>query len=194
MKRLGLITVVSIGIAAAVFAQAGQRTAPATAAVPPGDWYNINRDSGATRFSPLTQINVGNVAKLQQMWTFPGAGGSSVPVFVNGVMYLSAGRRVVAVDGDTGKEVWAFTLPAPAPPAAPPAPASAVQPPGGAPPAAAAAPAAPVAPAAPAGAPPAPGAQAGGGRGGGGRAGGGPGGGGPPVEDAAVARRLPRAA
>src|SRR6185436_5036316 len=127
MKRLGLITAVSIGIAAAVFAQAGQRAATTPAAVAQGDWQNINRDSGATRFSPLTQINPGNVAKLQQMWTFPGVGGSSVPVVVNGVMYLSAGRRVVAVDGDTGKEVWAFTLPAPAaPPAAPPAPASAV--------------------------------------------------------------------
>ena len=70
MKRFGLITAVSIGIAAAVFAQAGQRTAPATA-VAPGDWQNINRDSGATRFSPLTQINAGNVGKLTQAWTFP---------------------------------------------------------------------------------------------------------------------------
>ena len=104
MKRLGLVTVVSIGIAAAVFAQAGQRAATTPAAVAQGDWQNINRDSGATRFSPLTQINAGNVAKLAQVWTFPGAGGSSVPVVVNGVMYLSAGRRVVAVDGDTGKE------------------------------------------------------------------------------------------
>ena len=165
MKRLGLITVVSIGIAAAVFAQAGQRAATTPAAVAQGDWQNINRDSGATRFSPLTQINAGNVAKLQQMWTFPGVGGSSVPVVVNGVMYLSAGRRVVAVDGDTGKEVWAFTLPAPAAPVAPPAAAV---------------------PQAPAPAPPVPAVQAGaaapqgGGRGGGGRAGGGPGGGGPP--------------
>ena len=37
-----------------------------------------------------------------------------MPVVVNGVMYLSAGRRVVAVDADTGKEVWAYTLTAPA--------------------------------------------------------------------------------
>jgi len=65
MKRLGLITAVSIGIAAAVFAQAGQRGATTPAAVAQGDWQNINRDPGASRFSPLTQINVGNVAKLQ---------------------------------------------------------------------------------------------------------------------------------
>jgi len=178
MKRLGLITVVSIGIAAAVFAQAGQRAATTPGAVAAGDWQNINRDSGATRFSPLTQINAGNVAKLQQMWTFPGAGGSSVPVVVNGVMYLSAGRRVVAVDGDTGKEVWAFTLPAPAAPVAAAPPSDAQQQ------AAAAAGATPAAPVAPAGAAAAPqgdgrrGGGAGGGRGGG-RAGGGPGGGGP---------------
>ena len=171
MKRLGLITAVSIGIAAAVFAQSNQRSAAQAGAVPPGDWHNINRDSGATRFSPLNQINAGNVANLKQAWTFTmTGGGSSVPLVVNGVMFVSSGRRVVAIDGESGKEVWAFTLPAPAAAAAPPA----VQP----------APA-PVPPAAvPAGAPAA-GAAAGqgdgrrgGGPGGGGRAGGAPGGGG----------------
>src|SRR5688500_8947790 len=110
MKRLGLITAVSIAIAAAVFAQSNQRGA----AVAPGDWHNINRDSGATRFSPLNQINAGNVANLKQAWTFAmTGGGSSVPLVVNGVMFVSSGRRVVAIDGESGKEVWEFTLPAP---------------------------------------------------------------------------------
>jgi len=169
MKRLGLITAVSIGIAAAVFAQSNQRnTAPA--AVAAGDWHNINRDSGATRFSPLNQINSGNVATLAQAWTFPmTGGGSSVPLVVNGAMFVSSGRRVVAIDGDTGKEVWEFTLPAPAAPAAPPA---AQQAPAPAPPVAP--PAAPVAGAAPGQGD----GRRGGGPGGGGRAGGGPGGGG----------------
>ncbi len=186
MKRLGLITVVSIGIAAAVFAQSNQRGAAATTAVPPGDWHNINRDSGATRFSPLTQITPANVGKLTQSWTFAmTGGGSSVPLVVNGVMYVSSGRRVVAIDGDTGKEVWAYTLTAPAPPAPPAAPAAAPpQAPAAAPPANPAAPA----PAAPAGGAAAgqgdgrrgggAGGRAGGAPGGGGRAGGGPGGGG----------------
>src|SRR5688572_22238848 len=170
MKRLGLITAVSIGIAAAVFAQSNQRN-PAPAAVAAGDWHNINRDSGATRFSPLNQINAGNVANLKQAWTFAmTGGGSSVPLVVNGVMFVSSGRRVVAIDGESGKEVWEFTLPAPAAAAAPPA---VQQAPAAAPPAAA-----------PAGAPAAGAApgqgdgRRGGGPGGGGRAGGGPGGGG----------------
>ena len=170
MKRLGLITAVSIGIAAAVFAQSNQRSATPAAAVAPGDWHNINRDSGATRFSPLNQINAGNVAKLTQSWTFTmTGGGSSVPLVVNGVMFVSSGRRVVAIDGDTGKEVWAFTLPAPAPTAPPPA--SVQQQPPAAPPAPPAAQAGVAAPAQGDG-------RRGGGPGGGGRAGGGPGGGG----------------
>ena len=41
------------------------------AAIAAGDWVNINREPGATRFSPLTQINPGNVAKLTQAWTLP---------------------------------------------------------------------------------------------------------------------------
>ena len=169
MKRLGLITAVSIGIAAAVFAQSNQRN-PAPAVVAAGDWHNINRDSGATRFSPLNQITSGNVARLAQAWTFPmTGGGSSVPLVVNGVMFVSSGRRVVAIDGDTGKEVWEFTLPAPATAATPPA---AQQAPAPAPPVAP--PAAPVAGAAPGQGD----GRRGGGPGGGGRAGGGPGGGG----------------
>ena len=91
--------------------------------MPDGDWRTINRDLAATRYSPLKQINAGNVAKLKEAWTFRlGGGGSSVPLVVNGVMYVSSGDRVVALDGDTGKEIWAHSLqPVVAPaPAAPP--------------------------------------------------------------------------
>src|SRR5688572_27229868 len=153
MKRAtGVLTAVAIGIGAAVFAQTNQRGGT-TSAVPAGDWHNINRDAGATRFSPLTQINAGNVGKLTQAWTFPGVGGSSVPVVVNGVVYLAAGRRVVAVDADSGKQVWEYTLTPPGAPPAAAAPAPAAPPPVAAP--APAPPAAPGAPPAQAGAAPA---------------------------------------
>ena len=35
-----------------------------------GDWPSFGRDSGAQRFSPLTQINKQNVAALRQAWAF----------------------------------------------------------------------------------------------------------------------------
>jgi quinoprotein glucose dehydrogenase len=130
-------------------------------AVAPGDWQTINRDLAATRYSPLNQINTGNVAKLAAAWSFPVAGaGSAVPLVVNGVMYVPNGGRVTAIDGETGKELWSFTLATLT--SAPPAPADA------APPAAAPAPAAPGAPA---------GAPGAGGQGRGGRQGAAPGGG-----------------
>ena len=34
------------------------------------DWPGYGRDKGAQRYSPLTQIHTGNVAKLIPAWTF----------------------------------------------------------------------------------------------------------------------------
>src|SRR4026207_1556957 len=123
MKRLlgfSLVGIVAIG--AGVWAQSGR----AQNAVPDGVWRTINRDLAANRYSPLKQINASNVSSLKEAWTTRlGGGATSVPLVVNGVMYVSSGTRVVALDGDTGKEIWAHTLqpatpaPAPAPPVGP---------------------------------------------------------------------------
>jgi quinoprotein glucose dehydrogenase len=116
MKTTATLLVASVAAGAIAVLAQGNKPVP----VAPGNWVNINRESGATRFSPLNQINAGNVAKLQQAWTFAmGGGGSSVPLVVDGVMYVSSGRCVVALDADTGKEVWAYTVEAAAPPASP---------------------------------------------------------------------------
>ena len=173
MKRIpGFLAAVTVAVGVSAWAQSAQlgKAAP----VPAGNWVNINRDAGATRFSPLTQITPANVASLRQAWTFTGAGGSSVPLVVDGVMYVAAGRRVVALDADSGQEVWGYTIepaatPAGAatPPAPLPAPNAAAQPPAAA------------GVAAPGGAqgPAVPGRGAGGGRGAAAGPGGGPGGG-----------------
>jgi glucose dehydrogenase len=82
------------------------------------DWPMYNRDLASTRYSPLTQINAGNVAGLTQAWSYamrPGgtgpAGGAFsqvTPIVVNDVMYLPAGNRVVALEPETGKEIWSY--------------------------------------------------------------------------------------
>jgi quinoprotein glucose dehydrogenase len=113
MKRIpGVLVAIAAATAVSVWAQSGGN---AQQTVPPGDWRTINRDLSSNRFSPLTQINDSNVANLKEAWTFALTGGAqSVPLVVNGVMYVSSGARVVALDADTGKEVWAHTLqPAP---------------------------------------------------------------------------------
>ncbi len=84
------------------------------------DWPMFNRDLAGTRYSPLRQINTGNVAKLARAWTYhferegktiKGDSPSELyqeitPIVVDGVMYLPAGDRVVALDPETGKEIW----------------------------------------------------------------------------------------
>jgi glucose dehydrogenase len=61
------------------------------------DWPGYGRDPGAQRFSPLKQIDPGNVAKLVEAWRFetrPAAetgnkrASGTTPLMVNGVLYL----------------------------------------------------------------------------------------------------------
>lgn len=81
--------------------------------MPDGDWRTINRDLAATRFSPLSDVNRSNVANLRQAWTYPlRAFNTAVPVVVNGIMYLPAQNRVVALNAATGEEVWVYESPA----------------------------------------------------------------------------------
>jgi len=88
-----------------------------------GDWPLINRNLAANRYSPLTEINAGNVAKLTSSWTFElGGNSTAVPIVVGGIMYVPSRDRVVALDGDTGATVWTYQLPASPPTAAGAAP------------------------------------------------------------------------
>src|SRR6185503_15318849 len=87
------------------------------------DWPTYGHDLASTRFSPLTQINATNVAKLVPAWTYQMNATEdgqptrkmkmeATPLVINGVMYLpTPGGRVVALDPETGKEIWRYTLP-----------------------------------------------------------------------------------
>jgi glucose dehydrogenase len=90
-----------------------------------GDWPMYSHDLAGTRYSPLTQITSKNAANLKPAWTYrlrseaernaTGGGGVAgysevTPIVVNGVMYLTAGKRVLALDPETGKEIWTYTL------------------------------------------------------------------------------------
>lgn len=87
------------------------------------EWRSYGADPGGMRRSPLDQINRSNVAQLQRAWTYHtgeialglSRGDSRVaafqctPLMVGGVLYLSTpSNRVIAVDAETGKELWQF--------------------------------------------------------------------------------------
>jgi glucose dehydrogenase len=142
---IAVATVIAVSAAAMTAQGGGTASAPV---VKDGDWPNYNRDLAATRFSPLKQITTENVGSLKQAWAAQLPAGTQVPVVINGVMYATAGPRVVALDGDTGKEIWSYTIP----PVPRPSPTTAA--PGVPPPAVAGSQAAPVAaPGGPAAAP-----------------------------------------
>lgn len=74
------------------------------------DWPVFGHDPGARRFSPLKQINAGNIARLQRAWTFhtgkPGSEG--IPIVVGGIMYHAAANGLFAIEPETGKQLWHF--------------------------------------------------------------------------------------
>ncbi|HZR23944.1 MAG TPA: ThuA domain-containing protein [Vicinamibacterales bacterium] len=79
-----------------------------------GDWPMHDHDAGGTRFSPLTQITPANVSTLQPAWSFDtGVTGIQVtPLVVGGMMYVTAGKDIIALEPETGKVLWRFTAPA----------------------------------------------------------------------------------
>jgi glucose dehydrogenase len=81
------------------------------------EWQFYGRDPGGMRFSPLEQINVRNVQRLQRAWTYnvPTTASSwiesfeSTPLMVNDVLYFATQTGVaIAVDAETGKQLWIF--------------------------------------------------------------------------------------
>ncbi|HLY62614.1 MAG TPA: PQQ-binding-like beta-propeller repeat protein [Terriglobia bacterium] len=69
------------------------------------------------RFSPLKQINTTNVRQLQRAWTYEVAptrnsgidAFETTPLMVDGVLYFTTQTsRAIAVDAETGKELWVF--------------------------------------------------------------------------------------
>jgi glucose dehydrogenase len=81
------------------------------------EWHSYGQDPGGKRFSPLTQINKSNVQQLKRAWTYtlpqnPGtdvAAFESTPLMVDDVLYFaSATGQAIALDAETGKQLWLF--------------------------------------------------------------------------------------
>jgi alcohol dehydrogenase (cytochrome c) len=89
--------------------------APVTEAVlaspDPADWLHISRTYNQHRFSPLAQINKGNVARLRMAWSrgLPAGTQESTPIVYRGVMYVIApGASVQALDATNGDLIWEY--------------------------------------------------------------------------------------
>jgi quinoprotein glucose dehydrogenase len=91
-----------------------------------GDWPLYRHDLAGTGYSPLAQITTQNVGGLAQAWSYRlesdppaaappgrgrgGANSEASAIVVNGVMYVPAANRVVALEPESGKEIWAYSV------------------------------------------------------------------------------------
>jgi alcohol dehydrogenase (cytochrome c) len=77
----------------------------------PSDWLSFSRTPDAQRYSPLDQIDTGNVERLTLAWSRGLGSGTleSIPIVRDGVMYMLTPRAVVqAVDATNGDLLWEF--------------------------------------------------------------------------------------
>ncbi|MEZ5356921.1 MAG: PQQ-binding-like beta-propeller repeat protein [Bryobacteraceae bacterium] len=96
----------------------------------PEDWITYNGNVSGNRYSPLRQIDTSNVKKLTLQWTFsiplwrhflPDTpyyhenmryfGLETVPIVVDGVMYITGPNQAFAIDATTGLEMWHYARP-----------------------------------------------------------------------------------
>jgi quinoprotein glucose dehydrogenase len=94
---------------------------PSQQPLPQVEWLYYGGDPGNSRYSPLADINAGNVQRLQIAWqwkhwetplsefgTTPGFF-ESTPLMMDGVLYVTTPyNSIAAVDAETGKELWRF--------------------------------------------------------------------------------------
>ncbi len=87
----------------------------AFAAQDQSDWSLYGNGLHNQRFSPLAQINRGNVADLALAWRYETgikASFQTSPIVVDRVMYFSTPfNHIVALDAVTGKEIWRYAHP-----------------------------------------------------------------------------------
>ena len=80
-----------------------------------GDWLMNRRTYDGWGYSPLDQINVGNVARLRPAWVVAtGAinGHEAAPVVHDGVLFAATpGNQVMAIDVRTGTVLWRYRRP-----------------------------------------------------------------------------------
>lgn len=87
------------------------------------DWPVYGHDAGGLRYSPLKQVNTANVSTLQRAWTYhtgelppPKTQDSpraiafeATPLMIGNTLYVSTqSNRVIALDPETGREIWIY--------------------------------------------------------------------------------------
>ena len=111
--RIALAAALTLGAIAPAVSQSTPGFVPVTDAMiqhpDPNDWLSWRRTLDSWGYSPLSEINTGNVAQLRMVWARPLSDGSQegTPLVHDGVMYFPAPGDVVdAIDAKSGDVLW----------------------------------------------------------------------------------------
>jgi quinoprotein glucose dehydrogenase len=84
-----------------------------------GEWPAVGGNAHGAKYSPLGEITPANVANLEIAWTYRTGDAdldtrreprlAATPIVVDGVMYIGSPLgRIIALDPETGDELWTF--------------------------------------------------------------------------------------
>ncbi|MAI06935.1 MAG: hypothetical protein CBC47_07370, partial [Alphaproteobacteria bacterium TMED87] len=109
MNKILLVSIISLIMSSSVYADDHETNT---------NWVHFGNDSGGSQYSPLDQININNVKKLEIAWVHNSGdfknnpGGLSfqvTPIMANDLLYYCTPfNRVFAIDPLTGDEKWVF--------------------------------------------------------------------------------------
>src|SRR6266849_584902 len=89
------------------------------------DWPAYSYDQSGQRYSPLKQIDSGNVSKLRRAWQYGVSSNANssgtatqgppateaVPIMVDGMLYTpTVNHTIVALEPESGEEIWKYDL------------------------------------------------------------------------------------
>ena len=105
-RQPGLVFVVVAALTAGL-----QGQAPESGGYPAQDWPLAGGGWSSSRYSTLTDVSTETIDRLGGAWVTRLEGGASsraTPVVKDGVLYLTAGASVQAIDGATGETRWSW--------------------------------------------------------------------------------------
>jgi alcohol dehydrogenase (cytochrome c) len=81
----------------------------------PGNWLTYSRTLDGNRYSPLTEINTENVARLKVRWAYQLSDlrNEVSPIVVDNILYVTGANSAAAIDGRSGRALWQWNRPLP---------------------------------------------------------------------------------
>ena len=112
LAAAGAITATALGVVSCAGQTRGGDADGLRAAAEPQNWSTYNGNAAEWRYSPLDQIDTGNVGRLGLAWSYElgtRRGQESTPLAIDGTLFVTgAWGRVAALDAATGAEKWVF--------------------------------------------------------------------------------------